>query len=125
MIPAPVPITIRRGDTFRLFFRLRRKNADGTPGTYPVLATWGPGLAQVRSAIDGTVIFTMTVTKSDQNTYPGGILLTIPDETTKSQWPANNQGSTAVWDFEIANELGEVDTYLEGPVTLVKDVSFV
>lgn len=124
MIPAQADITIRRGDTFRFFFRLRKKNTDGTPGEYPVLTTWGSGLAQVRSAVDGTVVFTMTVTKANQTTYPGGVLLTIPAATTGGvAFPAGASPANGVWDFEIANDLGEIDTYLEGSVTYAKDVS--
>lgn len=123
MIPAQHNITIRRGDTFRLFFRLREKQPDGSPGDYPDLTGWGDGLAQVREGIDGTVIFTMTVTKANQVSYPGGILLSIADDTTKDDFP-DPMPSSPVWDFEIVNSLGETDTYLAGDVTLVKDVSY-
>lgn len=125
MIPAKLDITIRRGDTFRLFFRLRNKLPNGDPGTYPDLTTWGTGLAQVRDAIDGTIIWTMSVTKANQTTYPGGVLLTIADDLTKSAFPSPvPTGGIAKWDFELTNDLGETDTYIEGDVTLKKDVSF-
>lgn len=118
MTPATHDITIRRGDTFRLFFRLRYKNPDGTLGDYADLTLWGSGLAQVRASADGALITTMTVTKSNQVTYTGGILLTIPDDVT-----ALLDFTTAVWDFEITNDLGETDTYLEGSAKFTKDVS--
>lgn len=123
MIPAKQDIEIRRGDTFRLFFRLRNKLPNGDPGDYPDLTSWGSGLAQVRDAVDGTIIWTMTVTKANQVTYPGGILLSITDTLTKSAFPTPvpAQGK---WDFEIENDLGETDTYLGGDVTFTKDVSF-
>lgn len=120
MIPAKHDITIRRGDTFRLFFRLRTKNPDGTPGDYQDLTSWGLGLAQVRDGQDA-VVWTMTVTKANQVTYPGGVLLSITAALTTSAFPATLTGHK--WDFEIENDLGETDTYLEGDVTLVKDVS--
>jgi hypothetical protein len=119
MIPAPQDISIRRGDTFRLFFRLRKKNADGTPGDYQNLDTWGAGLAQIRAGVDGALIVALVVTKANQVNYPGGVLLTIADDVTATlEIP-----SGAKWDFEIENDLGEVDTYLAGDVTFTKDVS--
>lgn len=120
MTPAPLNITIRRGDTFRLFFRLRNKNPDGTPGTYPDLTTWGDGLAQVRANADAPdPIVEMAVSKGNQATYPGSVLLTIADDVTAGLTiPAGS-----VWDFQMVNELGETDTYLEGTVTFSKDVS--
>jgi hypothetical protein len=119
MIPAPLDITIRRGDTFRLFFRLRNKLPDGTPGDYSDLTAWGTGLAQVRATTDAAVLVEMTVTKANQVTYPGGILLSIPDDVTALL----DLPSGCKWDFEITNNLGETDTYLEGAVTFKKDYS--
>lgn len=119
MIPATLDLTIKRGDTFRQFFRLRNKDANGDPSTYPDLTSWGAGLSQIRANADSdTVVATMTITKANQVTYPGGILLTLSAATTASI-PAGNY----VWDFEIANDLGETDTYLDGAVTVTKDVS--
>lgn len=116
MIPASHEINIRRGDTFRLYFRIKNKS-----GTYPNLTGWGTGLAQVRDEVDGTVIFTMTVTKGNQTTYPGSVLCMIASAVTKAaDFDLHNKG---VWDFEITNDLGETDTYIEGPVVLEKDVS--
>src|SRR5687768_1140000 len=112
MIPASHDITIRRGDTFRLFFRLRTKNPDGSPGDYPDLSLWGAGLAQVRDGSDA-VVWTMVVTKANQTTYPGGVLLSITDALTASAFPAGTLTGFK-WDFEIENDLGETDTYLEG-----------
>lgn len=124
MKPAPLDtLTIRRGDTFRFFFRLRKKNTDGSPGAYQDLTNWGGGLAQVRNVKDGNILWTCTITKSNQTTFPGGVLLTISAADTKTQWPSP-QPAEAIIDFEIANDLGEVDTYWEAPVELAKDVSF-
>ena len=118
------PLFIRRGDTFRFFFRLRKRNPDGSTGDYQDLTTWGPGLAQVRASKDGIVLWTCTVTKSNQTTFPGGVLLSIPAASTKSAFPSPIPAEATI-DFEIANDLGEVDTYWEADVTLEKDVSFV
>lgn len=126
MIPTRLNITIRRGDTFRLFFRMRKKNPDGTPGDYVNLDTWGAGLAQVRTDYDAPVMFSMTVTKSNQTLYPGGVLLTIDDDVTAAAdfTPEMvDKKFRGVWDFEISNDLGETDTYIEGDVTFKLDVS--
>lgn len=120
MVPASRNITIRRGDTFRLFFRLKYVNVDSSV-TYPDLTSWGSGLSQVRQGVDGSIVATMAVTKSNQTTYPGGILLSISAATTAALNP--NPTNDLVWDFEITNHLGENDTYIEGAVTFVKDVS--
>lgn len=123
MRPATKNIFIKRGDTFRLFFRLRKRNVDGTAGEYPDLTTWGTGLAQIRPAKTSTeVIVTMAVTKADQATYPGGVLLTIADDVT-ADLTLTPGLTVAVWDFQISNDLGENDTYLEGDVEFSLDVS--
>lgn len=128
MIPASKDITIRRGDTFRYFFRLRQKDPlTGDWGSYQNLTTWGAALAQVRTAVDGTVLFTMTGTKADQTAFPGGMLLTIAagtgaNQTAGASFPASL--APGVWDCQLTNDLGEVDTYLAGIVTFTKDVSF-
>ena len=121
MIPAPLDIVIKRGDTFRQFFRLRFKDANGDPGDYPDLTTWGTGASQVRLTTEEAdpPLIELVVTKANQALYPGGILLSIPSATTRDL-PLT---PVAVWDFEIENDLGETDTYLAGAASVVADVT--
>ena len=126
MIPTVLPITIRRGDTFRQGFRIRKRNPDGTVGDYVDLTNWGPGLAQVRIDYDAPVLFDMTITKGNQLAFPGFVLLTIPDDVTAAAdfTPEMvDKKFRGKWDFEIANDLGEKDTYIEGDVKFTLDVS--
>lgn len=117
MIPAVLNITITRGDTCEVFFRVRSKNANGTPGEY-INLTGNTAKSQVRATVKAVVIsaeFTCTLT--DQVTIPGGVLLRL----TPIQTAAIIE-DTAVWDVQLTTATDNY-TYLSGVVTIRDDVT--
>jgi hypothetical protein len=127
VIPYPKDITIRRGDSKRIFCRIRERlwdpSANGglggyVPGDYRDLTGW-VGKAQVRTTEDSaTVVAEFTVTLSDQTATPGGVTLYLAPATT-----AGITVDTAKWDFQFTDAASDVWTYAAGAVTIVKDVT--
>lgn len=124
MIPASHDIEIKKGDTFRLFFRVRTANPDGTPGAYIVLTGKFPK-AQLRKA-DNTLITEFSATLGDQTAYPGSVLLRLGPVTTAGLAPQVD----AKYDVQISSvspatitNTDDVDTYLEGKAKIVVDVT--
>lgn len=128
MQPVVQDITVRQGDRFDLFVRLREKvwnpalNAgagDWEPGDYIDL-TGKTVRSQIRNdAADATVRAEFTVAISNQVTLKGGCLLTLfPDDTKVLT-------ANGVYDVEIETTATPTDTetFLEGAVTLVKEVT--
>lgn len=125
MKPATQDIEIYRGDAFSMFFRIRRKNADGTDGAYEDLTSWS-GIAQIRATTDdSTKIADFVVTFSDQTLYPGGCLISLTAATTSTLTftGTGNTKAIGVYDVQLTNTLGEPNTFLTGAVNLTKDVS--
>lgn len=129
MIPAPVDITIRRGDTKIVFFRVRERvwnpaangGAGGyLPGAYRDLTGWTI-LSQIRETTESaSPAATFTATLSDQVAVPGGVTLRLPPATTAGLTLPVGGG---VWDVQLTDTVGDVHTYLAGAVTFEKDVS--
>lgn len=117
MIPATVDLKIYKGDTANVYFRVRIRNSDGTPGAYVDL-TGGTPKAQIRaSTSSNTVIVEFTATLDDQGARPGGVLLTLSAAET-----AGVAASTGVWDAQVTLA-GVVTTYIGGKVTFTEDVT--
>lgn len=118
MMPAPFDIQIYRGDRYSLFYQVRNKNPDGTAGAYVDLTGRTPK-AQIRSTEDSpTVLAEFTATLANQTLFPGGVLLVLPSSVTTAL-----SFSTARWDAQVADALGEPTTFLAGVATLIKDVT--
>ena len=129
MIPAPVNITIRRGDTKNIFFRVRERTwnpalnggAGGyEAGPYRDLTGWSV-LSQIRESKDAAdPAATFAVTLSNQTTTPGGVTLKLTAAVTKDMVLPPTGG---VWDVQLTDAAGDVHTYIEGSVAFEKDVS--
>jgi len=116
--PATQDLEIYKGDTVEVFFRVRGKESDGSPGPYVDL-TGSTAKSQIRAtAASPTPLAEFTCTLSNQATTPGGVLLTLTPVQTQDI--AETQG---VWDVQITNAAGEVRTYLAGKVTFVNEVT--
>jgi hypothetical protein len=113
--PAPYDITIRRGDDFELFFKVRQPNG----GAYVDITGW-TGRAQMREtkAQSGSPTVTFTVTILDQNISLGGVTVTLSDTLSAAIVP-----NAGVYDVELTNLSGEVRTFIEGTVTVDQDVT--
>ena len=120
MKPASLDLEIYKGDTFEVFFRVRAKNTDGTPGEYLVL-TGGTVKSQIRAtATSPQLIAEFAPTLSDQIETPGGITLTLTPELT-----TDITDSIGVWDVQVTKATGETNTYLAGKVTFINQVTHV
>lgn len=121
MIPATQDIKLTRGDNFSIYLRIKRKS----DGAY-IDITGYAFLAQIRPDPDSdTILATMTVTISDQTAFKGGVLLSLDKTITAGLTftGPEREKVIGVWDLQITNTNGEASTYLDGSVTLRKDVS--
>jgi hypothetical protein len=126
--PAVQDITVRQGDRFDLFVRLRQKvwnpalnggAGDWEPGPYVDL-TGKTVRSQVRNTADDTTVrATFTPTISDQVTLKGGCLLTLFPVDTRALIV------NAVYDVEVETTATPTDTetFLEGAITLKKEIT--
>jgi hypothetical protein len=128
MQPATKDITIRRGDTKEIFFRVRTKVWNGTtlawePGGYKDLTGYTVA-AQVRETKDAVgVLLTFAVTlgnQADLENGRGGVLLKIPGSETAAVPLAT---VTGVYDVQFTEPDGDPFTYLEGNVLFTEDVT--
>jgi hypothetical protein len=128
MQPAVKDITIRRGDTKEIFFRVRTKVWNGTtsawePGPYKDLTGYTVA-AQVRQTkSSNTVLLTFAVTLGNQAepvNGRGAVLLKIPGSETAGV-PTNI--ATGVYDVQFTEPDGDPFTYLEGNVLFTEDVT--
>jgi hypothetical protein len=128
MQPAVKDITIRRGDTKELFFRVRTKVWNATtsawePGPYKDLTGYTVA-AQVRTAKDATsILLTFAVTlgnQADLTNGRGAVLLKIPGTDTAAVPLAT---VTGVYDVQFTEPDGDPFTYLEGNVLFTEDVT--
>jgi hypothetical protein len=127
MIPYSKNITIRFGDSKRLFFRIRERvwNAETEiwePGAYRDLTGYTV-LSQVRETTEAdTVLMTFTPTIGDQNDPDqlGSVWLDLTPEQTAS---VDRTLKKADWDVQLTTPAGDVDTYVAGKVAFTKDTS--
>jgi len=124
VIPAVRDIEIKKGDTFRLFFRIRSANPDGTPGAYINLTGKFPK-AQLRKA-DNSLITEFSATLGDQGLYPGSVLVRLGPVTTAGLTPMTD----AKYDVQVSSvspatitNTDDNDTYLEGKAAIIADVT--
>jgi hypothetical protein len=115
--PATQNITIKRGDSFDLFFRVKGRNAQGDL-IYLDLTGVDPA-AQIRSS-DGVLLVAFTCTLANQSTLPGGVLLRLEDTDTG---PLEAPLTNGKWDVELKwpGVNGDRKTVLEGNVTVTED----
>ncbi len=124
MIPGKHDIKIKKGDTFRLFFRARAKNPDESPGAYFDFTGMFPK-AQLKSDT-GTLLATFEATLGDQVTYPGSVLIRLGPVTSASLTAT----TTAKYDVQVSSvnpsvitDADDNDTYLEGGASIIADVT--
>ena len=124
MIPAVRDIEIKKGDTFRLFFRIRSANPDGTPGAYINLTGKFPK-AQLRKA-DNSLITEFSATLGDQTAYPGSVLIRLGPVTTAGLAPMTD----AKYDVQVSSvspatitNSDDNYTYLAGSAKIIADVT--
>lgn len=128
MNPTQKNITVRRGDTKEIFFRVRTKVWDAVtskyvPGPYKDLTGYTV-TSQIRETKgSATTLLVFTVTTGDQADLidgRGSVYGKIQDEDTQDVSLAINAG---VWDVQFENSTGDKSTYIEGTVTFESDVT--
>lgn len=119
MKPLKFDIDIYQGDTFSMFLRVRALDANGDPSDYIDL-TGSTAKAQIRTDVadldaDPDAEFTCTI--GNQSTVPGSLFVELS--------PAQTAALTAngVYDVQITHADGRVRTYLQGIVTVIKEVT--
>jgi hypothetical protein len=113
MLPVNRNISIYKGDTFDLEFRLRARSGEGDPGGY-VNLTGATGKAQIRLTEDSAeVLAEFAVTCGADGT----VLITLTAEQTAA---LVNGG---MYDVQIEFPDGSIKTYLRGTVSVVKEVT--
>jgi hypothetical protein len=121
--PWPKDITIKRGDTKEIYFRVRERVWDEVTSTYVAgayrdLTGWSV-LAQIRTDADAAdPVAEFDVNLGDQVATPGGVLLKLTPAQT-----AALTISTGGYDVQLTDPGGDVYTYIEGSVTVKKDYS--
>ena len=117
MKPAPQDIQFTQGDSFDLFFRLK-KRVDETTWDYVDL-TGATVKAQIRqTAAASSVDAEFAVTLSNQATTKGGCLLHLSAVLSEAL-PTGNR----VWDCQITFANGDVKTVMGGKVTVNEQVT--
>lgn len=117
MIPATLNLVVIRGDTYEVFFRVRAKNANGTPGEY-INLTGYTAKSQIRAtskSVSVSAEFACTI--ADQVTVPGGVLLRLTPVQT-----AAILEDTGAWDVQLST-VSDTYTYISGTVTIKDDVT--
>ena len=128
MEPAKKDITIRRGDTKEIFFRVRTKVWNATtslwgPGPYKDLTgyTIASQVRQTKGANTTLLDFDVTIgNQADVTNGRGAVLLKIPGSETATV-PTNV--ATGVYDVQFTEPDGDPFTYLEGNVLFTEDVT--
>lgn len=117
--PAPQDITLTRGDSWDMLFRVKGKDALGD--LIYLDLTGCVATSQIRENEDAAaVVATITCTLTDQVTLPGGVLLRLEDTDT-----AAIIVDSAMWDVEIKwpGVNGDRKTVLSGLVSMTKDIT--
>lgn len=125
MQPGKLDLTLTRGDSFELYFRIRNPSPDGgvTPGDYKDLTGY-TGKAQIRTEEDATeVLAELGVTIPDQTVAEnlGGVLITLTKEQA-ADLPVTSGTDTHTWDIQLT-KAAENQTYLKGKVKVNKDTT--
>lgn len=117
MKPAAKDISIYRGDSYSLFFRVRKRTNEA-PGDYIDLTGTTPK-AQIRAnEAAAEVLAEFAASLGDQVNFPGSVLLTLTPTQT-----AALPLSGGKWDVQIAFSATDVRTYLKGAVTVEDQVT--
>lgn len=116
LIPPSYPLEIYQGDSVNFYIRARSRTSTGGPGPYYDLTGAVPK-AQLRVDPDSTPI-EFTVSLGDQTTERGKINLSLTHTQT-----AALDSDTYVWDVQVTWPDTRVQTFVRGPVTLIKEVT--
>lgn len=118
MQPISRNVTIRRGDTFKIGFRLAHMDDDGNP-VYDYNFTGWTGKAQLRrSANLVTVELEFDVAIADQSLSPGLVWVTAAADDT-----AALDIESGVYDVQLTSPTDEVMTIAEGDAEIAQDVT--
>lgn len=120
MMPMTLNLGVRRGDVVKVFTRLRLYDALGSPGLYMDLTGLTPK-AQIRPTVDSnnvTAEFVCTLSNQTVAATKGGVLLYIPSSVTSTF-----TSGSFVWDFQLTDAVGDVNTYMAGTVIVTGDVT--
>lgn len=124
MIPGKHNTTITKGDTFRLFFRARQKNPDGTPGDYYDFTGMFP-MAQLRDNT-GALVADFEATLGNQVAFPGSIQIRLgPVSTAALPVAANYKYDVQVSSVDptTLTDDDDNDTFLGGVIAVEDDVT--
>jgi hypothetical protein len=123
LIPGRADITLYQGDDFDYTFRLRGKNADGTPGSYLDL-TGFIGKAEIRSsAASATALATFSVAvDADQSANRGVVHMSL-GHTATAALPVTTSTSIYKWDVQLTTPSGKIQTYLSGDVKVIAEIT--
>lgn len=123
MQPAPLDISLYRGDDFGLMLRVYSGTFNSTTGLYvkgqPLPLTGWSGAAQIRANEDSTTVLGTFEVAIDVNqlTNPGRIYVSM----TAAETALLTGGG--IWDLQLIDDHGTVFTYLKGKVSITKDVT--
>lgn len=128
MIPTLKNITIRRGDTKELFFRVRTKVWDDVelkfvPGPYKDLTgyTIESQVRESKSSPSTLLVFGVTVgNQADPESGLGSVLLKLTAAQTAS---VPIEITSGVFDVQFTEPDTDAFTYIEGTVTFMEDVT--
>jgi len=110
-LPLRQDLTLYRGDTATVTFRLWEDVPGGTPSD---LTDTTPR-AQIRDAAGGTLLAELGATV----TLPNEITITMP----ASSWVGFPRRSSAAWDLELTHAGAVVQTLVAGLVSIAGDVT--
>jgi hypothetical protein len=119
MQPVIKNISIYKGDTFTLDFRVRGRTATGGPGAY-VNLTGASAKASIKSATGGSVLGQFVCTVPDQSVSENVGKVQVRMEAAVT---AGLPDSGGVWDCQVTFADGTVRTYLKGSVSVTPDVT--
>lgn len=118
-LPVGKNLTIYKGDSYEISFRLRGRDENGDPGDYVDLSGC-TAKAQVRQSEDAVSVmaeFTAEIPNQALDDMGRVNLSLTPEQTGAAGFQAGK------WDCQITWPNGSVKTYLSGSVAVTKEVT--
>lgn len=118
-LPVGKNLTIYKGDSYALSFRLRGRTSTGNPGAYVDL-TGATAKAQIRATETSNTVIAEFATEipTQAGSDLGRVNLSLTPEQTGD--PAFDNGK---WDVQILFPDGSVKTFLRGDVLVTKEIT--